>query len=144
MTSWFAHQAFDSLWALVWHFGIIAGIMILALAHAYFIPINRKAALVVALLAGVMLLTASVYTKLGANYVQAKWDAATKADYDAAVSARATAEAAIPPVRPGPAPKLRHDRYNRDQQSGNGGGFPPYHILRFKGYSADHKANPGP
>lgn len=114
--NWLARQAFDALWPLVWHFGILGAIGTCAGLWAWFVPVFKKTAAWVALSAFIMLVTAGIYTNLGAEYVQAKWNAAATADADAARKAREKAEAATPAVVPGTphAKRLRHDKYDRD------------------------------
>jgi hypothetical protein len=73
-----------ALWPLVWHFGIIYGVMIVALLYAYvsqmfLAGLFRNTALFIALGAFIIGATAATYTRLGENYVLAKWDAAEKA-----------------------------------------------------------------
>jgi hypothetical protein len=116
MADFIARMALGSIWALIWHFGIIVGIIICALAVAWFSPIGKKLALAVAIMATVILLTAGIYTKLGADYVQAKWNAAQQADQRAAASAAAQAEASVAPLVPGErhAPRLRGDKFERN------------------------------
>lgn len=77
----FNHLVTGAVWSLVWHFGIIYGVMILALAYAaasqmFLAGFFRNTALFVALGAFIVGAIAGTYTKLGENYVQAKWDAA--------------------------------------------------------------------
>lgn len=67
---------FIGLWPLVWHFGIIYGVMGLALAFAWFSPVFKKTALWIALGAFLLSIAAATYTKLGEQRVQAQWDAA--------------------------------------------------------------------
>lgn len=68
--------AFAGLWPLIWHFGIIAGIGILALAFAWFSPVFKKTALWVALSCLIIGFTAATYVRLGEQRVRAQWDAA--------------------------------------------------------------------
>ena len=104
--------AFAGLWPLVWHFGIIAGVGILALAFAWFSPVFKKTALWVALGAGLTIVIAATYTKLGEQRVQAQWDAATAHAEQLAKDARTGAEHDVAHADPG---SVRDDRYNRDR-----------------------------
>lgn len=106
---------FAMLWPLVWHFGIIYGVMILALAYAYLSQmflagLFRNTALFVALGAFIIGATAATYTRLGEQYVQAKWDAAERAAIERSVKARTDAERT---VRDNPG-GLRNDPADRD------------------------------
>ena len=144
MTEWVSRLALGSLWALIWHFGIIAGVLILALLAAWFIPVGKKASLIVALCAAIILVTAGIYTKLGADYVQAKWNAAEKADYSAALKARAKADKAIPGTSdPAFSRRMRHDRYNRDNERSIRS-LPPFDLFGRSGHPQHDKANPRP
>lgn len=104
-----------ALWPLIWHFGVIYGVMILALAYAYvsqmfLAGLFRNTALFVALGAFIIGATAATYTRLGEEYVQAKWDAAEKAALERGVKARSDAERTIGDDPNG----VRGDPANRD------------------------------
>lgn len=107
MLDFIARHALAELWALVWHFGIVFGVAILALLWAWFSPIFKKTALWVALGAAIIGFTAGVYTKLGADYARAQWKAAEQHQLEKGRDARAAAERDI-------AHGLRDDRYDRD------------------------------
>ncbi len=132
MLSWFSKQAFDSLWALVWHFGIIGFVFFAALAWAYFIPVGKRLALLTAICALVMFFTAGIYTKLGADYVQAKWDAANTAAVTQATQARAKAVKSVAHPHASVFGGVRHDQYDRDSDKPSGAsGVPTHNLFQF-------------
>lgn len=103
-----------ALWSLIWHFGAIYGVMILALAYAvasqmFLAGFLRNTALFVALGAFIIGATAIMYTKLGENYVQAKWDAAEQAAIARGDKARTDAEKKVGDTPAGP------DEFDRDK-----------------------------
>jgi hypothetical protein len=108
-------HALAELWALIWHFGIIGVVFFGALAWAWFIPFFKKTALWVALGAAIIGLTAGIYTKLGADYVRAKWEAAEQAAIDLGSEAR---DGAVADIKRAGAGGLSNDPYNRDHQKG--------------------------
>jgi hypothetical protein len=108
-------HALAELWALIWHFGIIGVVLFAALAWAWFIPFFKKTALWVALGAAIIGLTAGIYTKLGADYVRAKWEAAEQAAIDLGSEAR---DGAVSDIRRAGAGGLPNDPYNRDNKKG--------------------------
>jgi hypothetical protein len=111
MAQWIASQAFESLWPLVWHFGIVFGVMALALAWAWFVPVFKKTALWVATSAAIIALTAGIYTHLGEQRVQAKWDASLRVEIGNGNEARSDAERTISRDTP---ERVRNDRHDRD------------------------------
>ena len=116
-----SRQAIGALWNLVWHFGLVGIVMFAALAAAYFtpawLPASRKTALTVAAGAFLVLMTAGYYTNKGANYVQAKWNAAIEYDARHAGEAREEAEAAVPAAGDGDAvERLPNDKWDRDNR----------------------------
>lgn len=142
LADWITRQAWLPLWALVWHFSIITGILVCAVAWVMFVPVYKKLAFTVAVSMFVGLIFATVYTKLGANYVQAKWDAANRADIAAAEKARMDAETYFPPATANaPVVRLRNDPYDRDNSVGKS--VPAHHLFQHKGQPADHPTNPG-
>jgi hypothetical protein len=161
MAEFLARYALGSLWSLIWHFGIIVGIAILALAWAWFMPIYKKTALWVAFTAMVIFFIAGTYTKLGADYVKARWDAAVVADLKRAANARSQAERDIPPLvdipnlAPSPgAPgfadyldfngRLPNDKFDRDGEEGSVRAVGRNKLQPKVGHSKDGKANPRP
>lgn len=147
MFQWFAEQAFSSLWALIWHYGIMVGIIICAVLWVMFVPIGKRIALMVAICTIVGMVFAVVYTKLGADYVQAKWDATNRAEIAAAAKARSQAEASVPPVSGPHAVRLQHDHFDRDnarQSSNSSQGVSAHHVLKLFGHRQHSSASPGP
>lgn len=115
MESFLAQHAASELWALSWHFGIVGFVLICGILWAIWGPIERKAGIWVAVGAGIIFVTAGIYTKLGADYVQAKWDAANAAQVTKAKKARSDAEITYPTTTGPRAPKLPNDPWNRDK-----------------------------
>jgi hypothetical protein len=108
--------ALAELWAIIWHFGIIGLVFFAALAWAWLVPIFKKTALWVALGAAIIGLTAGTYTKLGADYVRAKWEAAEDAAVAIGLEARNDAVADV--KRAGPR-GVSNDTANRDNDKGS-------------------------
>jgi hypothetical protein len=82
MSEFIAAHALGSLWALAWHFTGIGVVIAAALAYAFLTPAiwpGKKTALWVAACATFIFFTAAMYTKLGADHVQEKWDASNVA-----------------------------------------------------------------
>lgn len=102
-------EFFVGLWPLVWHFGILIGCIILALAWAWFMPVFKKTALWVALsflIASIFLATG---VKIGEQRIQAQWHAAIKADVERGTKARTRAERDV-------SRGVRNDKYDRDRK----------------------------
>ena len=104
------------LWPLIWHFGVIYGVMILALIYAYvsqafLAGLFRNTALLVALGAFIIGATAATYTRLGEQYVQAKWDAQEREISERNIKARSDAERTVRDNPDG----VRNDPNDRDK-----------------------------
>jgi hypothetical protein len=89
---------FSGLWPLVWHFGLGFGVMGLALAWWWFVPIGKKSALWVAFTAGVITVSYTAGVKNGEYRVQAEWDAAVSREVESGAAARAAAERNVSPT----------------------------------------------
>ena len=147
MINWIAAHAWAEIWALAWHFGTIGFILFAALAWAWFVPIFKKTALWVALGAAIIMVTAVIYTRLGADYVQAKCNADAAATVAITDAARKSADAQFPSLADGVAIRvLPNDPWDRDQAKPGAGAAQRVRsaadVFKLKGHRPNDTGHP--